>query len=235
MRLDTKRAMQRTEESVERSRLDAMQSSFKILINSFYGYLGYNRALFNDHARADEVTKTGQKILRTMIAEIRAGGGKVVEVDTDGIFFVPPVGVDTGEQESVFISVLSSRLPEGITVAMDGRNRKILSYKKKNYALLGYDNKIRIKGSSLVSRSMEQFGRTYVHQCIDFILHGDFKGLHRRGNVEGLDRILRGRGQCRAEEPERRVCRGNRFRASPPAGGQDQLLYYWKRSESEGI
>jgi DNA polymerase elongation subunit (family B) len=179
MRLDTKRAMQRTEESVERSRLDAMQSSFKILINSFYGYLGYNRALFNDHARADEVTKTGQKILRTMIAEIRAGGGKVVEVDTDGIFFVPPVGVDTGEQESVFISVLSSRLPEGITVAMDGRNRKILSYKKKNYALLGYDNKIRIKGSSLVSRSMEQFGRTYVHQCIDFILHGDFKGLHR--------------------------------------------------------
>jgi DNA polymerase elongation subunit (family B) len=179
MRLETKRAMQQTEESVERSRLDAMQSSFKILINSFYGYLGYNRALFNDHARADEVTKTGQRILRTMIAEIRAGGGKVVEVDTDGIFFVPPVGVDTGDQESVFVSVLSSKLPEGITVAMDGRYRKILSYKKKNYALLEYDNKVRIKGSSLVSRSMEQFGRTFVHHCIDFILHGDFDGLHR--------------------------------------------------------
>jgi DNA polymerase elongation subunit (family B) len=179
MRLETKRAMQRTEEPVERSRLDAMQSSFKILINSFYGYLGYNRALFNDHARADDVTKTGQKILRTMIAEIRAEGGKVVEVDTDGIFFVPPVGVDTGDQESAFVSVLSSKVPEGITVAMNGRFRKILSYKKKNYALLEYDNKVRIKGSSLVSRSMEQFGRTFVHHCIDFILHGDFDGLHR--------------------------------------------------------
>jgi DNA polymerase I len=179
MRLETKRAMQRTDESVARSRLDAKQSSFKILINSFYGYLGYNRALFNDHGKADEVTKTGQKILRTMIAEIRAEGGKVVEVDTDGIFFVPPVGMDTEEQESSFVSVLSSKLPDGITVAMNGRYRKILSYKKKNYALLGHDNKIRIKGSSLISRSLEQFGRTFVHHCIDFILHGDFDGLHR--------------------------------------------------------
>ncbi len=179
MRLETKRAMQREKEPVERSRLDAMQSSFKILINSFYGYLGYNRALFNDHARADEVTKTGQKILRTMIREIRAAGGKVVEVDTDGIFFVPPVGVDTDVQESAFVADLSAKLPEGITVALSGRYRKILSYKMKNYALLGYDNKIRIKGSSLVSRSMEQFGRTFVHNCIDFILQGNFEGLHR--------------------------------------------------------
>ena len=179
MRLETKRQMQRSDDPVARSRLDAMQSSLKILINSFYGYLGYNRALFNDHARADEVTKTGQKLLRTMMAEIRNEGGKVVEVDTDGIFFVPPVGVDSEAQESAFVSALSSKLPEGITVALSGRYRKILSYKKKNYALLGYDNKIRIRGSSLVSRSMEQFGRTFVHNCIDFILQADFAGLHR--------------------------------------------------------
>jgi len=62
---------------------------------------------------------------------------------------------------------------------LSGRFRKILSYKKKNYALLEYDNKIRIKGSSLISRSMEQFGRTFVHNCIDFILHGDIDGVHR--------------------------------------------------------
>jgi DNA polymerase elongation subunit (family B) len=179
MRLETKRAMQRQDDAVERSRLDAMQSSFKILINSFYGYLGYGRALFNDHAKADEVTKTGQRFLRTMIAEIRSEGGKVVEVDTDGIFFVPPSGVDSAEQESAFVADLSAKLPEGITVALDGRYRKILSYKMKNYALLGYDDRIRVKGSSLVSRSMEQFGRTFVHQCIDYLLQGNVDGLHR--------------------------------------------------------
>jgi len=179
MRLRAKRAMQKSPDPVERSRLDAMQASYKILINSFYGYLGYAKGIFNDFARADEVTKTGQKILRTMIAEIRREEGKVVEVDTDGIYFVPPASAGTPESEAAFVAALSAKLPEGITVAMSGRYRKILSYKKKNYALLDYDNRIRIRGSSLISRSMEQFGRTFVRHSIDFIMQGDFDGLHR--------------------------------------------------------
>jgi DNA polymerase, archaea type len=178
-RLETKRAMQIASDAVERSRLDALQSSMKILINSFYGYLGYGRALFNDYGKADEVTTAGQVILRSMIAAVRASGGKVIEVDTDGVYFVPPMGVDSPEQEASFVAALSATMPEGITIALSGRYRKILSYKKKNYALLGYDDRIRIKGSSLISRSMEQFGRTYVHQCIDFILNGNIDGLHR--------------------------------------------------------
>ena len=179
LRLGAKRAMQRSGDPVERSRLDAMQSSYKILINSFYGYLGYVKGMFNDFGGADEVTKTGQKILRTMIAEIRRDGGKVVEVDTDGIYFVPPVSAGTADEEAAFVAAISAKLPEGITVATSGRYRKILSYKMKNYALLGYDGKVRIRGSSLISRSMEQFGRTFVRHCIDFIMQGDFDGLHR--------------------------------------------------------
>jgi len=179
MRLEAKRGMKTASDPLERSRLDALQGSFKILINSFYGYLGYSRGLFNDFSKADEVTRTGQKILRSMMAEIRSAGGKVIEVDTDGIFFVPPERIDGEEKEGAFVASLSDRLPEGITVALSGRHRKMLSYRKKNYALLGYDNKIRTKGSSLVSRSMEQFGRTFVHQCIDFILQGDIAALHK--------------------------------------------------------
>jgi DNA polymerase elongation subunit (family B) len=177
-RLAAKRAMQQTEDPTERSRLDAMQSSLKILINSFYGSLGYRKALFNDYAQADVVTKTGQQILRLMIAFIQEASGKVVEVDTDGIFFVPPATVQGEEQERAFVAALSQKLPEGITVSLDGRYRKMFSYKKKNYALLGYDDRIRIKGSSLISRSMEQFGRTYIHQAIDYLLNNDIEGLH---------------------------------------------------------
>jgi len=178
LRLDTKRAMKREEDPRERSRLDAMQSSYKILINSFYGYLGYARALFNDYAKADQVTGTGQKILRSMMAEIRAKGGKVVEVDTDGVFFVPPPGIETAEQESAFVAALTEKMPHGISIAVSGRYRKMMSYKRKNYALLGFDNKIRIRGSALISRSIEQFGRRYIHQCIDYIMNGDVVGLH---------------------------------------------------------
>jgi DNA polymerase, archaea type len=178
LRLDTKRTMRGTTEPQEKSRLDAMQSSFKILANSFYGYLGYARALFNDYGQADAVTQAGQQILRHMIGHIRTEGGQVIEVDTDGIFFIPPVHAQGEEGEMAFVTTLSRSMPAGISVAFDGRYRKMLSYKKKNYALLGYDDHVKIKGSSLISRSMEAFGRTYIRSCIDCLLKDDIAGLH---------------------------------------------------------
>jgi DNA polymerase, archaea type len=178
MRLEAKRTAREATVPIDRARLDAVQSSLKILINSFYGYLGYSRALFNDYGQADTVTRTGQSLLRTIIARIQSEQGKVVEVDTDGVFFVPPPGVDGEEREKEYVANLGQSLPQGISLALDGRHRKMLSYKKKNYALLDYDNRIRIKGSSLISRSMEHFGRTFIHQCIDFLINHDIEGLH---------------------------------------------------------
>jgi DNA polymerase I len=178
LRLDTKRRMKDCREAEERSRLDAAQSSLKILINSFYGYLGYSRGLFNDFPQADVVTKTGQGILHHMIGFIRAENGKVIEVDTDGVFFVPPNEVNTEEAEEKFLEKLAATLPGGITIALDGRYKRMLSYKMKNYALLGHDDKIKVKGSSLTSRSMERFGRNYIVQCIGCLLNTDIQGLH---------------------------------------------------------
>ena len=178
MRLARKRELAAATGEIERSRLDAMQGSMKILINSFYGYLGYGRGIFNDYQGADRVTTSGQEILRTMMGAIRSSGGRVVEVDTDGVYFVPPDGIRGEVQEEEYVRTVSRALPEGITLAMAGRYRKMLSYRKKNYALLSYDNRIRIKGSSLISRAMERYGRTFVQQCIDYLLNGDVEGLH---------------------------------------------------------
>ncbi len=182
-RLNAKRSMKAATNVGEQSKLDAMQSSLKILINSFYGYLGYNRGLFNDFEQADVVTTTGQALLRQMIEFIQSKSGTVIEVDTDGIFFVPPSEVKTEEAEHTFVEQLSSTMPAGISVALDGRYRRMLSYKMKNYALLGYDGKMKIKGSSLISRSMERFGRSYVQRCIDCMLRDDVDGLHQLYNL----------------------------------------------------
>jgi len=179
MRLNAKRTMKGTANREERSRIDAFQSSLKILINSFYGYLGYSRGLFNDVPRADEVTTEGQKLLRQMISSIQDSGATVVEVDTDGIFFVPPEGERGEESEIAFVRRLSGQMPERISVALDGRYSKMLSYKKKNYALLDYEGNLRIKGSSLTSRAIERFGRAYIKRCILALLAGDISELHR--------------------------------------------------------
>ena len=178
MRIDAKRAMQASKEQRERSRLDAVQSSFKILINSFYGYLGYSRALFNDYVSADRVTKAGQVILRSMIQKIREDGGTVVEVDTDGVLYLPPAGTETEEQARSHVGSISSRMPRGISVAFNGMYLRMLSYRKKNYALLERDGRMTIKGSSLISRSMEGFGRRFVREAVALLLKEDIAGLH---------------------------------------------------------
>lgn len=179
LRLAAKKEMREETDPIRKSRLDAAQSSLKILINSFYGYLGYSRGIFNDYAAADMVTETGQKILRQMIAEIGERGGKLLEVDTDGLYFVPPEGSRGEEEEEKFVARLSRSLPSGINLSLDGRYARMLSYKKKNYALLGYDGRIKIRGSALISRSMERFARDFIHETISLMLHEDIEGIHK--------------------------------------------------------
>jgi DNA polymerase elongation subunit (family B) len=176
-RLAAKRRMEATDGD-ERAKFDAMQSSLKILINSFYGYLGYSRALFSDAGAADKVTQTGQEILRRLIASIASKRGTVVEVDTDGIFFVPPPFVKSERDERKYLQDAAAALPSGINLAMKGRYRSILSYKMKNYALRGYDEKIVIRGSSLTSRNIEMFGRNFIQQCIEALLNANIGRLH---------------------------------------------------------
>jgi DNA polymerase elongation subunit (family B) len=177
MRLDAKRSMKKSRGST-RDRYDALQSSFKILINSFYGYLGYARALFNDYQKADEITRSGQALLKKIVHQIGLYNGRVLEVDTDGVFLVPPDNVIGEEQESALVDRISESLPEGIRLVAAGRFQRMMSYKKKNYALLDYDGSLIIRGSSLISRSMERFLRRYLRLAISNLLEGNFSGLH---------------------------------------------------------
>ncbi len=189
LRLETKEDMRNAEDEEIRSELDARQSSYKVLINSFYGVLGFSLSAFNDFEEADRVARTGQEILRELIDEIRTRGGTVIEVDTDGVLFVPPDRVRGEEAEVDFTVGLTEAMPEGIRVGFDGRYKKMLSYKKKNYALLTYDDDLKFKGSSLISRSNEPFGRDFVRKAIRRLLDYDVEGLHDL-YVDTRDKII---------------------------------------------
>jgi DNA polymerase elongation subunit (family B) len=157
---------------------DAMQSSFKIIINSMYGYLGFGSGIFNDFEEADKVTSTGQEIAKSMIREFESRGCKVIEVDTDGIFFVPPPEVVTEDDEKKLVDEVSLLMPAGIKIGFDGRYKKMISYMKKNYVLLDYQNRMKLKGSSLISRSGEKFGRDFIREGFMKLLQEDVAGLH---------------------------------------------------------
>jgi DNA polymerase elongation subunit (family B) len=178
MRLDAKHRMNECADRAERARLDALQMSFKILINSFYGYLGYARGLFNDYQKADEVTKAGQELLREIVHHIELYNGKVVEVDTDGVYFLPPDNVVGEDQENALVARISQTLPEGINLVKAGRFKKMMSYKKKNYAILDEQDGLIIRGSSLTSRSMEPFLRRFLRLAIANLLDDKIDALH---------------------------------------------------------
>jgi len=150
---------------------EGLQASFKILINSFYGYLGASFN-FNDYNAAEAVTLKGQEIVKHIASEIEARGGKVIEIDTDGVYFQPPAGIESEEQEKAFVAEIARTLPEGIRLVHDGRYQAMLSVKTKNYVLLGYDGKLTYKGASLRSRADERFGREFITQAIQWLLAG---------------------------------------------------------------
>jgi DNA polymerase I len=171
LRLDAKARAKQTQ-GAESAYWDGLQSSFKILINSYYGYLAAPFH-FNDFDAAEQVTLTGQDLVKLIAAEIEKQGGVVVEIDTDGVYFQPPPEVQTEADEIAFVERVGAVLPEGIRLAYDGRYKAMLSLKTKNYVLQGYDGKLTFKGASLRSRADEKFGREFLNNAIQWLLNGE--------------------------------------------------------------
>lgn len=145
----------------------SLQQSLKILINSFYGYMGTQGVNFNDWKAAAEVTARGREIVQTMVAEIEACGDNVIEVDTDGVYF-------SGTDPEKTLRRVQNALPDGIVAALDGTYSAMLSLKPKNYALLDMDGHIHLTGSALRNRSIETFIREFIYRCVEYIFqHGE--------------------------------------------------------------
>jgi DNA polymerase elongation subunit (family B) len=177
-RLEAK-ARARAASGPERVRWEGIQSSFKVLINSFYGYLG-SSFLFNDFEAAEKVTTRGQALVRQIADRIEETGGEVVEIDTDGVYFKPPDEVRTEADELSYVSRMGSNLPKGINLQHDGRYRAMVSLKQKNYVCVGYDGRKVLRGAAVRSRADEMFGREFLAEAVDLMLAGDLERLSAR-------------------------------------------------------
>ena len=167
-RLEAKAKMRAAKDPAEQRYLEAFQNTFKILINSFYGYLGFAQGHFADFDAAARVTQIGRDLLKKMIDWLGKRGAKVIEVDTDGIYFVPPDKVDIEQLQKG----LAKELPAGIDIEFDEQFDAMFSYKAKNYALLTKDGDVIIKGGALKSRGLEKFQRVFLEEMIRLIMRG---------------------------------------------------------------
>ena len=167
-RLEAKAEMRAEKDPPGQHHLQALQNTFKILLNSFYGYLGFAQGHFADFDAAARVTQIGRDLLKKMIDSLGANGAKVIEVDTDGIYFVPPDETDIDDLQKR----LAKELPSGIEVEFDEQFDAMFSYKAKNYALLTRDGDVIIKGGALKSRGLEKFQRVFLEEMIKLIMQG---------------------------------------------------------------
>jgi DNA polymerase, archaea type len=186
-RLEAKARMRAERDPAKQHHLQALQNTFKILLNSFYGYLGFAQGHFADFDAAARVTQIGRDLLKKMIDWLNAHGAQVIEVDTDGIYFVPPEKIDVEDLQKD----LAKELPAGIDVEIDEQFDAMLSYKAKNYALLTRDGDVIIKGGALKSRGLEKFQRVFLEEMIKMIMQGKPEAIADLRN--DFDRKIRNR------------------------------------------
>lgn len=186
-RLEAKARMRAERDPARQHHLQALQNTFKILLNSFYGYLGFAQGHFADFDAAARVTQIGRDLLKKMIEWLNARGAQVIEVDTDGIYFVPPEKIDIDDLQKD----LAKELPAGIDVEIDEQFDAMLSYKAKNYALLRKDGDVIIKGGALKSRGLEKFQRVFLEEMIKMIMQGKSEAIADLRN--DFDRRIRNR------------------------------------------
>ena len=167
---------------VEKRNMEALQQTFKILINSFYGYLGFSLGHFNDFEQANTVTRRGRELIQRAVVELENRGALVVEVDTDGIYFVAPFPLEDESVALKLIEEIGVWMPPGIRLEIDGWYPAMFSYKMKNYVLLDERGEVTIRGSGLKSRGLERFQRRFMEDMFGLLLNGhhhQLEGLYK--------------------------------------------------------
>ncbi len=152
--------------AAERDEAQARQATFKILINSFYGYLGFSAARFGDGELAAEVTRRGRELLQALIAEFERLGCIILEADTDGIYLSTEQYHAKPEE---LLALVSKIMPPGIELEYDGSYDAMFCYKAKNYALAA-KGEVTLRGSALRSRGIEPFLKRLGDHLIAFLL-----------------------------------------------------------------
>lgn len=165
-RLKYKQLAKSAPTAAERDEAQARQATFKILINSFYGYLGFSGARFGDGELAAKVTRGGRELLQALIAEFQQHGCTILEADTDGIYLSTERYF---QQPEALLAQVARIMPPGIELEYDGTYDAMFCYKAKNYALAA-GGEITLRGSALRSRGIEPFLKRLGDQLIAYLL-----------------------------------------------------------------
>ena len=157
--------------SAERNSFEAMSAAMKIVVNSAYGYLAAGGELtrFADVHAANEVTRRGRETLDLMCRALAERGVTLLEADTDGVYFAVPEEWSEVDERRV-VAEVGALLPPLVQLEFDGRYVAMLSHEPKNYALLGYDGTLIVRGVAFRSSRAEPYGDAFLRTALSRLL-----------------------------------------------------------------
>ena len=166
--------------SAERFRHEAMSAAMKLVVNTAYGYLaaGGDLTRFADVHAANEVTRRGRETLDLLCRELARRGVTRLEADTDGVYFAVPPGWSEADERRV-VAEVGALLPPLVQLEFEGRYAAMLSHEPKNYALLGYDGALTLRGVAFRSSRAEPFGEAFLRRASALLLAGDVAGVRQ--------------------------------------------------------
>jgi DNA polymerase elongation subunit (family B) len=115
-------------------------------------------------------------MLGLICRELAARGATLLEGDTDGVYFAAPEGW-TEQDERRAVSEVAALLPPLVHLEFEGRYAAMLSHQPKNYALLGYDGTLLLRGVGFRSVRAEPYGLEFLRRATGALLAGDVPGV----------------------------------------------------------
>ena len=83
----------------------------------------------------------------------------------------------TEDDERRVVGEVAAMLPSLVQLELEGRYAAMLSHEPKNYALLGYDGTLLLRGVAFRSSRAEPFGETFLRRAIARLLVDDIAGV----------------------------------------------------------
>lgn len=162
-----------------------LDGSYKILINSLYGFMGATGLNFNFPSGAAETTRRGRETLIQSIEWAKSRGYTVPKGDTDSITLWKNGEVIPKDTVEALLKEINSMLPEQINFELDDFYVNLIAFKAKNYAYLSIKNGeevISTKGSALKASTKCARLKWFTQRSIEMMLRGvpleDLQGLY---------------------------------------------------------
>jgi len=170
------------------------QLPIKIFINSMFGALSAPQVYaWGDMYMGEQITCTGRQYLRQMIKYFMSKGYTPLVMDTDGVNFSSPEGVDerkyigrglnwkvkvgkeyTGPDADV--AEYNDIFMRGeMALDTDGVWPSCINLARKNYAVMDAKGKIKLTGNSIKSKKLPLYIETFLDKGIKLLLKGEGK------------------------------------------------------------